>query len=84
MNNFTTTELEVVQRWLRAEEKYLYDSRMRIECGDDFAMTNNKWPRVQELKVEEVAVKQQQKRAFEQLTIAQKFEEKINETSSSE
>ena len=84
MGNFTSTELAIVQRWLRAEEKYLYDSRMRIECGDDFAMTNNKWHRVQELKVEEIAIKQQQKRAFEQLNNAQNLEEKINEANQTE
>ena len=47
-------------------------------------MTNHKWPRVQEIKVEEIAVKQQQKRAFEQLTKAQNLEEKINEANQTE
>lgn len=84
MANFTSTELTIVQRWLRAEEKYLHEQRMVIECGDDFAMLNHKWPRVQELKVEEVAIKQQQKRAFEQLNNAINLEEKINAVNSSE
>ena len=55
---------------------------MQIECGDDFAMTNNKWPRVQELKGEETAVKRWRNRALEQAHKAATMEGLINEENS--
>ena len=67
MKQFTASGLELVQSWLRAEEKQLHDARMVIECGDDYFMTNNKWPRVREIMAEETAVRQLQKRACRQL-----------------
>ena len=84
MERFTTHEMHVVQRWLRAQEKWAHDQRMQIECGDNYAMTNNKWPRVQELKVEEALIKQQQRYANEQMNAAQKLEEMTNEASTTE
>ena len=52
---------------------------MVIETGDDYAMTNNKWPDVQQLKAEQVVVKNQQRFANELFLSAKKLEKKLDE-----
>jgi len=74
MTNFSTDELHIVQRWLSAEQEKLYNARMKIECGDDFAATNKKWPRVVELSDDQLAVNVQQKRVQKQLISAYEIE----------
>tara|TARA_R100000789_G_C2899772_1_gene120003 strand:+ start:252 stop:506 length:255 start_codon:yes stop_codon:yes gene_type:complete len=82
MKRFSSSELDVVQRWLQAEGKILHDARMVIECGDDFAMTNDKWPRAQELLAEQTAIKRWRNRALEQADKAVTMEGLINERNS--
>ena len=57
MENFTTTNLKNVLRWLDSRREFLESERMIIECGDDLAHTNGKWPRVTELRSEENAIR---------------------------
>ena len=54
--NFTRDEMKVVVRWLENRRTWLQGERLVIECGDDFAHTNGKWDRVQELQREEMAL----------------------------
>jgi len=54
--NFSRDEMKVVVRWLEDRRTWLKGERLVIECGDDFAHSNGKWPRVQELQREEMAL----------------------------
>tara|TARA_R110000751_G_scaffold179179_2_gene285274 strand:- start:1037 stop:1276 length:240 start_codon:yes stop_codon:yes gene_type:complete len=62
MPNFSSDELHIVQRYLVEEEEFLFNERMKIECGDDFAATNKKWPRVVKLSEEQSFINVLQKR----------------------
>lgn len=65
--NFTRDEMNAVVRWLEDRRTWLQGERLVIECGDDFAFTNGKWPRVQELQREETALANTLRTAKEQL-----------------
>ena len=65
--NFTRDEMNAVVRWLEDRRTWLQGERLVIECGDDFAHTNGKWPRVQELQREEIALATTLQTAKEQL-----------------
>ncbi len=65
--NFTRDEMNAVVRWLEDRRTWLQGERLVIECGDDFAFTNGKWPRVQELQREEMALATTLQTAKEQL-----------------
>lgn len=65
--NFTRDEMNAVVRWLEDRRTWLKGERLVIECGDDFAHTNGKWPRVQELQREEMALRTTLQTAKEQL-----------------
>ena len=79
MQKFSLTELETVKRWLSNYQNMIEHNRMVIETGDDYAMTNNKWPDVQQLKAEQVVVKNQQRFANELFLSAKKLEKKLDE-----
>ena len=64
---FTRDEMNAVVRWLEDRRTWLQGERLAIECGDDFAFTNGKWPRVQELQREEMALATTLQTAKEQL-----------------
>ena len=64
---FTRDEMNAVVRWLEDRRTWLQGERLVIECGDDFAFTNGKWPRVQELQREEMALATTLQTAKEQL-----------------
>lgn len=64
---FTRDEMNAVVRWLENRRTWLQGERMVIECGDDFAFSNGKWPRVQELQSEELALATTLRTAKEQL-----------------
>ena len=53
---FTRDEMNAVVRWLEDRRTWLQGERLVIECGDDFAHSNGRWPRVQELQREEMAL----------------------------
>ena len=65
--NFTRDEMNAVVRWLEDRKTWLKGERLVIECGDDFAHSNGKWPRVQELQREEFALTSSLQTAKEQL-----------------
>jgi hypothetical protein len=65
--NFTRDEMNAVVRWLEDRRTWLKGERLVIECGDDFAHSNGKWPRVQELQSEEMALATTLRTAKEQL-----------------
>tara|TARA_Y100001973_G_scaffold89930_1_gene136834 strand:- start:561 stop:776 length:216 start_codon:yes stop_codon:yes gene_type:complete len=64
---FTRDEMNAVVRWLEDRRTWLQGERLVIECGDDFAHSNGKWPRVQELQREEFALTASLQTAKEQL-----------------
>ena len=64
---FTRDEMNAVVRWLEDRRMWLQGERLVIECGDDFAHSNGKWPRVQELQREELALTSSLQTAKEQL-----------------
>ena len=64
---FTRDEMNAVVRWLEDRRTWLKGERLVIECGDDFAHSNGKWPRVQELQSEEMALATTLRTAKEQL-----------------
>ncbi len=64
---FTRDEMNAVVRWLEQRQTWLKGERLVIECGDDFAYSNGKWPRVQELQREEFALTSSLQTAKEQL-----------------
>ena len=65
--NFTRDEMNAVVRWLEERKAFLEHERLGIECGDDFAHSNGRWPRVQELQREEFALGLSLQTAKEQL-----------------
>ena len=65
--NFSRDEMNAVVRWLEDRRTWLQGERLVIECGDDFAHSNGKWPRVQELQREEFALTSSLQTAKEQL-----------------
>ena len=65
--NFSRDEMNAVVRWLEDRRTWLQGERLVIECGDDFAHSNGKWPRVQQLHREELAVNATLQTAKEQL-----------------
>ena len=65
--NFSRDEMNAVVRWLEDRRTWLQGERLVIECGDDFAHSNGKWPRVQQLQREEMAVNATLQTAKEQL-----------------
>lgn len=64
---FTRDEMNAVVRWLEDRRTWLQGERLVIECGDNFAHSNGKWPRVQELQREELALTSSLQTAKEQL-----------------
>ena len=54
-DKYTKDELLAIIRWLKARAEWLHGERMLIECGDDFAHANGKWPCVVKLRAEEDA-----------------------------
>ena len=64
---FTRDEMNAVVRWLEDRRTWLQGERLVIECGDDFAHSNGRWPRVQELQREEFALTSSLQTAKEQL-----------------
>ena len=64
---FTRDEMNAVVRWLEDRRTWLKGERLVIECGDDFAHSNGKWPRVQQLQREEMALNATLQTAKEQL-----------------
>ena len=65
--NFSRDEMNAVVRWLEDRRPWLQGERLVIECGDDFAHSNGKWPRVQQLQREEMALNATLQTAKEQL-----------------
>ena len=65
--NFSRDEMNAVVRWLEDRRTWLQGERLVIECGDDFAHSNGKWPRVQQLQREEMALHATLQTAKEQL-----------------
>ena len=65
--NFSRDEMNAVVRWLEDRRTWLQGERLVIECGDDFAHSNGRWPRVQELQREEFALTSSLQTAKEQL-----------------
>ena len=65
--NFSRDEMNAVVRWLEDRRTWLQGARLVIECGDDFAHSNGKWPRVQQLQREEMALNATLQTAKEQL-----------------
>ena len=65
--NFSRDEMNAVVRWLEDRRTWLQGERLVIECGDDFAHSNGKWPRVQQLQREEMALNAPLQTAKEQL-----------------
>jgi hypothetical protein len=65
--SFTRDEMNAVVRWLEDRQTWLQGERLAIECGDNFAHSNGKWPRVQELQREEFALTSSLQTAKEQL-----------------
>ena len=65
--NFSRDEMTAVVRWLEDRRTWLQGERLVIECGDDFAHSNGRWPRVQELQREEFALTSSLQTAKEQL-----------------
>ncbi len=65
--NFSRDEMNAVVRWLEDRRTWLQGERLVIECGDDFAHSNGKWPRVQQLQREEMALNATLQTAKEQL-----------------
>lgn len=59
--------MNAVVRWLEDRRTWLQGERLVIECGDDFAHSNGKWPRVQQLQREEMALNATLQTAKEQL-----------------
>jgi len=55
-DKYTKDELLAIIRWLKARAEWLHGERMLIECGDDFAHANGKWPGVVKLRAEEDAI----------------------------
>jgi hypothetical protein len=53
---FTRQELNAIVRWLKERAGWLNGERMIIECGDDFAAANGRWPGVMALRAEEQAI----------------------------
>jgi len=66
-DKYTKDELLAVVRWLKARAEWLYSERMLIECGDDFAHANGKWPGVTALQSEEQAISTSLRVARDQL-----------------
>ena len=64
---FTRDEMNAVVRWLEDRRTWLQGERLVIECGDAFAHSNGRWPRVQELQREEFALTSSLQTAKEQL-----------------
>ena len=64
---FTREELTAVVKWMEQRKTFLKGERMVIECGDDLAFTNGKWPRRDELQREEFALSTCIQTAKEQL-----------------
>ena len=64
---FTRDEMNAVVRWLEDRRTWLQGERLVIECGDDFAHSNGRWPRGQELQREEFALTSSLQTAKEQL-----------------
>ena len=65
--NFSRDEMNAVVRWLEDRRTWLQGERLVIECGDDFAHSNGKWPREQQLQREEMALTSSLQTAKEQL-----------------
>ena len=59
--------MNAVVRWLEDRRTWLQGERLGIECGDDFAHSNGNWPRVQQLRREEMALNATLQTAKEQL-----------------
>jgi hypothetical protein len=55
-DEYTRQELNAVIKWLKERAGWLNGERMIIECGDDFAAANGKWPGVIKLRSEEQAI----------------------------
>ena len=53
---FTPDEIKAVVRWLESHQQWLWHQRMQIECGDDYAFSNGKWPAVKSLERTESTV----------------------------
>ena len=64
---YTQRELRAVVRWLKARAEWLHGERMLIECGDDFAHSNGKWPGVVKLQAEEQTISASLRVARDQL-----------------
>ena len=54
---FTKEELQAVVKWLENRHEYLHNQKLIIECGDDFAHSNGKWPQVEKFGREASAIK---------------------------
>ena len=61
------TEMLAVVRWLEERHKFLHSEELTITAGDDFAHSNGKWPRVQQLQREAGAIHASLQTAREQL-----------------
>ena len=64
---FTRDEMNAVVRWLEDRRTWLQGERLVIECGDDFAYSNGKGWRMQELQREELALNVTLQTAKEQM-----------------
>jgi hypothetical protein len=53
---FSKSEMRTILQWLEGRKDWLASERLIIECGDDFAHTNGKWPNVENLLREEHAL----------------------------
>ena len=56
MMTWNRTELLAVVRWLEERHEFLHSEELTITAGDDFAYSNGKWPRVQQLQREAGAI----------------------------
>ena len=66
-DKYTRDELLAIIRWLKARAEWLHSERMLIECGDDFAYSNGKWPGAVKLRTEEDATSASLRVARDQL-----------------
>jgi len=54
---FSKEELQAVVKWLENRHECLLNEKLTIECGDDFAHSNGKWPLVEKFGREASAIK---------------------------
>ena len=64
---YTKDEMIAIVQWIRERQIWLQQEQTIIECGDDFAHSNGKWPTIRQLRDEETALTSSLKTALAQL-----------------